>query len=177
VIVQSTKTCTKCGTERLTDEFAFQGKARKDGTRRRASECRECRYKRTREWYRSNLEHIREYELCERVRNRFEVAIYASRSNAKRFCYVPCAATPEELEAAFTGCCQNPGCGVREEEHGRRLCIDHDHETGEFRGWLCNNCNRAAGSVHNSSTVAIGLAAYLESRLSATLTTGDTNCE
>jgi hypothetical protein len=28
-----------------------------------------------------------------------------------------------------------------------RLDLDHDHETGKFRGWLCNTCNRGVGML------------------------------
>lgn len=31
-------------------------------------------------------------------------------------------------------------CGVV-----KNLQLDHDHETGEIRGWLCNRCNIALG--------------------------------
>ncbi len=53
-------------------------------------------------------------------------------------------------------------CGRTPEEEGRRLAIDHDHETSKIRGLLCHNCNRGLGYFQNDPfllTLAIG---YLE---------------
>ena len=72
--------------------------------------------------------------------NRFKNALRKSKHEAKSGGHLPCSATSEELKAAFTGKCH--ACGMTEEEHGKRLCIDHDHETGTFRGHLCHVCNR-----------------------------------
>jgi predicted nucleic acid-binding Zn ribbon protein len=45
--------------------------------------------------------------------------------------------------------------------------FDHDHmlalhKYDEFRGWLCGNCNRAAGSVKDDPVILRALADYLE---------------
>ena len=36
-------------------------------------------------------------------------------------------------------------CGNTPKEPG--LCLDHCHETGIFRGWLCTSCNTSLGKL------------------------------
>jgi uncharacterized protein YeaC (DUF1315 family) len=43
-----------------------------------------------------------------------------------------------------------------------RICYDHDHITGKFRGWLCLRCNFALGYVKDNSETLIALAEYLK---------------
>lgn len=44
----------------------------------------------------------------------------------------------------------------------RGVVFDHDHATNEFRGWLCDNCNRALGLLNDDMERILGLALYLE---------------
>lgn len=41
--------------------------------------------------------------------------------------------------------CEN--CGKPPDEGRKYLNLDHDHITGEFRGWLCHSCNVGIGHL------------------------------
>ena len=41
------------------------------------------------------------------------------------------------------------------------LVLDHNHITGEFRGWICNDCNSAIGKLGDSHEVLARAIAYL----------------
>ena len=43
----------------------------------------------------------------------------------------------------------------------KALCLDHEHLTGTFRGWLCHRCNTAIGLLRDSSDLCVALARYL----------------
>lgn len=47
-------------------------------------------------------------------------------------------------------------CGL-----GGRICYDHDHETGKFRGWICLKCNSALGLVGDNEKTLLSLVEYL----------------
>lgn len=46
---------------------------------------------------------------------------------------------------------------------GRKLAVDHDHDTKEIRGLLCCNCNHGIGKFQDNSELLRGAAMYLES--------------
>jgi hypothetical protein len=48
-------------------------------------------------------------------------------------------------------------CGVRPAQHS-----DHCHKTGLWRGWLCNNCNLAAGLMKDNPAMMRALANFVE---------------
>lgn len=86
---------------------------------------------------------------------RFNDLLSQSKSDAKRRGHEQCNATVAELFDAFNecgGCCQC--CGKHESELSKRLVIDHNHTTGKFRGFLCDNCNRGIGFLEDSAYLA-----------------------
>jgi hypothetical protein len=43
-----------------------------------------------------------------------------------------------------------------------RIVFDHCHVSGEFRGWLCDRCNKILGLVKDSPDILLALAKYLK---------------
>jgi hypothetical protein len=71
--------------------------------------------------------------------------------------------TTEEFEALAAksdgrcGICREP------ESRSRRLSLDHDHKTGELRGFLCSRCNLLLGNARDRIDLLLRAAEYLRS--------------
>lgn len=121
------KRCSKCGETKPLSEF-HQRKKSKDG---RQAVCKVC----TRVY---DVEHRKaNYESC-----RAAVRNY----NYKSQYGITLSKYDEMLEAQGGGCAS---CGKTPEKNGRRLAVDHDHETGEVRGLLCIHCNNIVGYLES----------------------------
>lgn len=73
-------------------------------------------------------------------------------------------AVVREMEAGQGGVCAicnersfKMHAGVKQE-----LCLDHCHETGNVRGLLCHNCNRALGLMKDDTSRLMSAIKYLE---------------
>lgn len=42
-----------------------------------------------------------------------------------------------------------------------RICFDHDHKMGKFRGWICSRCNVVIGLVEEDKTILLKIIKYL----------------
>ena len=52
-------------------------------------------------------------------------------------------------------------CGAHQLELDRRMAVDHDHETGQIRGLLCNHCNLGIGFLKDSTDLLEKAQKYL----------------
>lgn len=60
---------------------------------------------------------------------------------------------------------QGGGCAICESKETRgkhSFSVDHCHKTGNVRGLLCNNCNRAIGLLSDDLSIVYSAAHYLE---------------
>ena len=45
-----------------------------------------------------------------------------------------------------------------------KIVFDHNHNTGEFRGWICGKCNVAIGMIDENIEKLLKIKKYLEER-------------
>ena len=140
----ATKVCTMCGEEKPCDAFRSRGGSM---THLLKSRCNTCLYKEHRRWTESNPDRVREY----RGKDSWTLAKRCARRGI----------TPEQLVDAFER--QECSCAIcRVPLQLINSAIDHNHATGEFRGVLCRQCNRALGMFRDSPTILHAALEYLE---------------
>lgn len=138
-----TKVCTVCGEEKPITAYRSRGGVQRHLTK---SRCNSCLYAEHRQWTEDNPERVREY----RNRDSWTLAKRCARRGI----------TPEQLVDAFER--QECACAIcRVPIELMNSAIDHNHSTGEFRGVLCKQCNRALGMFQDSPTVLRSALEYL----------------
>jgi hypothetical protein len=101
--------------------------------------CVECQREAMRAWVAANPDKHRANGRAWKRRNKHG---YNEQAKARMRAYyrkrngLP---TPPYPETENCECCSTKLLG------GVKTHLDHDHETGKFRGWLCNRCNRGLG--------------------------------
>ena len=69
--------------------------------------------------------------------------------------------TPEDYWEMFDR--QDGRCAICRDEPGwKRLAVDHDHNTGEVRGLLCNACNCGLGFFKDDFELVSAALGYLK---------------
>ena len=53
-------------------------------------------------------------------------------------------------------------CGISEDEIGKKLDVDHCHDSGKVRGVLCNPCNTMLGHARDKVEILESAVAYLK---------------
>lgn len=140
----ATKVCTVCAEEKPLGSFRSRGGAQAHLIK---SRCNTCLYKEHRDWTAANPDRVREY----RGRDGWTLSKRCARYGI----------APEQLVDAFERQkCSCAICGVQLTLMGS--AIDHNHATGEFRGVLCRQCNRALGMFKDSPVTLRRALEYLE---------------
>lgn len=52
-------------------------------------------------------------------------------------------------------------CGKHQKDLKQRLCVDHNHKTGEIRALLCKRCNSALGHFQDDAELCLKAYNYL----------------
>ena len=146
-----TKKCKKCGE---TDFYKSGGckncvKARNNKYRAEHPEEARARHKKY------HAEHHEEH--CARNKKHYAEHREEARAIALMRNY---GITIEEYDNMFAA--QNGICAIcGKPQNGKRLFVDHNHETDKVRGLLCQNCNIALGHMGDDAQLLIKAIDYL----------------
>lgn len=135
-----TRTCSECGIPKPLADFE-----RTENWRRHR--CKKCRQKEARIKRASDPEYRNRANaaVMKKYRENPTRKLAIDRKSKLKLCY---GITPDQFNFLARS-----GCSICEKH--KKLCCDHDHATGQFRGLLCRNCNACLGWLEANPGEAI----------------------
>jgi hypothetical protein len=131
------KKCSKCGEIKSLDQF-HNDKNRLDGL---YVYCKPCKNQENRQ-YKANPSNVwKFYKIHNQDGSYFTITDYNRAFQIQG------------------GRCK--GCGKHQSELNKKLFVDHNHDTGIFRGLLCHSCNIKVDK-YSTPEILRNLATYLE---------------
>jgi hypothetical protein len=126
-----TRSCSKCNQRLLLTEFYRTG-----------AQCKRCRIQAVQARYWANHDEQLAWHRAHRLEKTYGLTEQQYQDLL-------------EAQGGVCAICHKPPPGKY------RLSVDHDHDTGEIRGLLCNPCNSALGRFRDDPQLAIAAAGYL----------------
>jgi len=176
-----TKKCSRCKKELpATEEYFYTHKNIKHRFRSECKQChksymlsrREKNLEYNRNYYSENREALLEQKKEHRKNNlerlKLKDKIYRENNKSKireqklvTTFKVPIEVIVNKLDNQ-KGCCEICGDSLVYPDSTKSYAVDHNHETGEVRGLLCNFCNTALGYLKEDINIVSNLLLYIE---------------
>ena len=165
------KTCTKCKQSKPLAEF-LKNKTCQDGFQ---TECRECmrKYQRSRaktpQAISRNREYQRQYYHLHKTKINKRRKVYSQTPSGKlgslrrhiRNKYKMDLNSYSKMKDSQNAACAICGELEADNEMGKILCVDHNHETGAIRELICFHCNSALGFARENILTLQTMIKYL----------------
>ena len=139
---KDTRTCSRCKKDKLYSEFFQSTHQCKDGY---SSWCKSCCREKGKEYYKTHKKEKRLWGYKYRDRAKKQRKDHHYKKN-----YGIDSDRVEVIREEQKDLCAI--CGKPEKtknQHGKiSLSVDHNHKTGQVRGLLCGDCNRALGGFN-----------------------------
>jgi hypothetical protein len=139
------RVCKGCSVEKPVSEYYKKGALRKDGTQTYRAFCKEC-------YNAQSMDTYFEQSGKEKQKKRSFRSLMASYGITEEIY--------EQERINQNYCCKLCGTHENTQHHGR-LHVDHCHETGLYRGLLCNVCNMGLGAFKDNTYVMQKAIEYL----------------
>jgi hypothetical protein len=144
------KLCSKCAHYLSWDSFR---RRKQDGKLYLHSSCKECNKITWNKWVDNNKEHYK------KIKKQGQDLLHQEHKKYERR-----GITKEQYNAVLE--CQQGLCAICQgpPKEGQSLAMDHNHQTNEFRGLLCKECNRALGLFGDNIDTLTNAVIYLKER-------------